>query len=260
MKIQDNYDEQFIIYSDKYEASRVVADEMCNVIEEIGLAGGLPVLGLATGATPEIIYKYLIEAYQKGKSFAKTICFNLDEYYPIQKENPNSFYYSMYKQLFNYIDIPDNNIHIPHIGTLDTPLHDFCKDYENKINQVGGIDLQILGIGENGHIAFNEPGSDFNSLTRLVDLDEVTRKNAAADFGGVSAVPNQGITMGIQSILQAKKIILLAFGENKGRIMNRLLYEPITPDLPASFLKLHSNCQFVLDEACAKNIKYMDIT
>lgn len=246
---------QLLVYQTKHQASKKVAVEVCNLVEEMKLLNRSAVLGLATGSTPQIVYEYLIEEHERGRSFDNVVSFNLDEYFPIEKENRNSFYFHMYNQLFNHIDVPKQNIHIPHIDNSLFSIDSFCEAYEDQINKTGGIDLQILGIGENGHIAFNEPGSALNSVTRLVELDDVTRKNAADDFGSFDAVPKQAITMGIQSILKAKKIILLAFGENKSAIINRFLSEDVNPNMPASFLKKHGNCQIIIDKACAEGLK-----
>lgn len=214
------------------------------------------VLGLATGNTPKMVYSELIKMHkQEGLSFKHVITFNLDEYYPMHKEAIQSYCRFMYEHLFNHIDILTKNCHIPD-GDIDIEeIPAFCKAYEEKIDQYGGIDLQLLGIGSNGHIGFNEPGSFMNSPTRLMMLDHSTRAAAISDFGGnLSDVPKKAITLGVNKILQSKKIILLAWGEHKAKIIADAVEGKVTEEIPASYLQTHNNTTFIVDEEAAKKL------
>jgi len=196
------------------------------------------VLGLATGSTPIGIYKQLIEWYKMGDlDFSMVSTVNLDEYCGLAPNNEQSYRYFMDHQLFNYININKENTNVP--NGLASDLEQECKRYDQLIESLGGIDLQILGIGHNGHIGFNEPDKSFAKGTHVVDLDEVTIKANARFFDKIEDVPRQAITMGIQSIMNAKKIILVANGSDKEDIVNKAIYGPITPEVPASVLQLH---------------------
>jgi glucosamine-6-phosphate deaminase len=236
-------------------ASKFVAREIDKTIRARSAAGRTTVLGLATGSTPVGLYRELIRLHkEEGLDFSKVVTFNLDEYYPIPKEDPHSYFRWMHETFFNHVNIPWNNIHIPD-GTL-TPeeVDDFCINYERKIREAGGIDIQILGIGRTGHIGFNEPGSPRNSRTRMVTLDSITRRDAASGFFGEENVPNQAITMGVASILDARKVFLLAFGEHKAAVVVRALELPPTEAISASFLQEHEDATFVLDSAAAAEL------
>lgn len=214
---------------------------------------GLPViLGLATGNTPKMVYEQLVRMHKnEGLSFKNVISFNLDEYYPLKETHPLSYHSFMNQYLFDHIDIEQTNIHLPHGEWEVTRLNEYCKAYDQKIKDYGGIDLQLLGIGRNGHIGFNEPGSTLDSTTRLIDLHEQTRTDAAADFEGLEKVPLQAVTMGIQSIAQAKKIILLALGSRKADIIHKAFQEEISPELPATFLRNLPQVVYILDKDAA---------
>lgn len=243
------------IYHDAKEASVVVASEICDLIQERNKAGENIVLGLATGSTPIKVYSELIRLHKEaGISFKNVITFNLDEYYPMQTEQLQSYDWFMREYLFDHIDIAEENIHIPD-GTLDREdVLEYCRSYEQKINQAGGIDIQLLGIGRTGHIGFNEPGSLEKTRTRLVTLDKLTRADAAAAFFGEEQVPRRAITMGVGSILSSKKIYLMAWGEAKADVIRTTVEGEISKQIPATFLQKHKDVEVILDEAAASEL------
>lgn len=206
------------------------------------------VLGLATGSTPIPLYQELVRLHREANvSFENVYTFNLDEYCGLDEKHPESYNYFMRHHLFDHIDIPQDNIFIPR-GTLERVfINDYCVGYEMKIQELGGIDIQILGIGRNGHIGFNEPGSSRASITRRVELAHTTIRDAAAAFGGFDNVPSFAITMGMKTIMSAKRIILMAFGENKKQATKQAILGDITDELPASFLQQHNNVEYCLD-------------
>lgn len=209
-------------------------------------------LGLATGGTPKGLYDHLIQDHKEhGTSYKHVTSFNLDEYVGMKPQDPNSYHYYMADALFNHIDIDVSNTHVPN-GLADTPEEE-CRRYDEMIQNHGGIDLQILGIGQNGHIGFNEPGTSFNSPTHIVTLEESTRKANARYFNSLDEVPTQAITMGIESIMKSKEILLLISGEAKAEAMYQLLNGEITENFPASILKKHHCVTIIADqEALAK--------
>ncbi len=208
------------------------------------------VLGLATGSTPIGTYRELVRLYNEGNiSFKEVVTFNLDEYYGLDSNNQQSYAYYMNQQLFNHIDIKKDNINIPNGMTEDIGLE--CKNYEKKIRQANGIDIQLLGIGRNGHIGFNEPDVKFEALTHLVELDEDTIKANSRFFASIDDVPKLAISMGIKTIMQSRSIILLASGAEKAKTIHHMILEKITPELPASVLQLHPNVTVILDEEAA---------
>jgi glucosamine-6-phosphate deaminase len=209
-------------------------------------------LGLATGGTPKGLYDHLIQDHKEhGTSYKHVTSFNLDEYVGMKPQDPNSYHYYMADALFNHIDIDVSNTHVPN-GLADTPEEE-CRRYDEMIQNHGGIDLQILGIGQNGHIGFNEPGTSFNSPTHIVTLEESTRKANARYFNSLDEVPTQAITMGIESIMKSKEILLLISGEAKAEAMYQLLNGEITENFPASILKKHPCVTIIADqEALAK--------
>ncbi|MED4023488.1 glucosamine-6-phosphate deaminase [Priestia aryabhattai] len=209
-------------------------------------------LGLATGGTPKGLYDRLIQDHKEhGTSYKHVTSFNLDEYVGMKPQDPNSYHYYMADALFNHIDIDVSNTHVPN-GLAETPEEE-CRRYDEMIQNHGGIDLQILGIGQNGHIGFNEPGTSFNSPTHIVTLEESTRKANARYFNSLDEVPTQAITMGIESIMKSKEILLLISGEAKAEAMYQLLNGEITEDFPASILKKHHCVTIIADqEALAK--------
>ncbi|MEI2436178.1 glucosamine-6-phosphate deaminase [Priestia megaterium] len=209
-------------------------------------------LGLATGGTPKGLYDHLIQDHKEhGTSYKHVTSFNLDEYVGMKPQDPNSYHYYMADALFNHIDIDISNTHVPN-GLADTPEEE-CRRYDEMIQNHGGIDLQILGIGQNGHIGFNEPGTSFNSPTHIVTLEESTRKANARYFNSLDEVPTQAITMGIESIMKSKEILLLISGEAKAEAMYQLLNGEIAENFPASILKKHHCVTIIADqEALAK--------
>ncbi|MES2882332.1 MAG: 6-phosphogluconolactonase, partial [Bacteroidota bacterium] len=193
--------------------SLFVAEEIATLIRDKQLRNEKCVLGLATGSTPKSVYAQLVRMHRsEGLSFKNVVCFNLDEYYPIEKDALQSYNNYMHRLLFNHVDIDENNIHIPNGELPKEEIKKHCADYEKKIEDAGGVDLQILGIGNNGHIGFNEPGSSIHSKTRLINLENSTRLANAYEFANISQVPRLAITMGISTILKAKRIILMAWG------------------------------------------------
>ena len=236
-------------------ASKYVAREIEKLIRARNAASKPTVLGLATGSTPVGLYRELIRLHQQeGLDFSRVSTFNLDEYYPMAKDNSHSYFKWMHETFFNHVNIPWNNIHIPD-GTLPSDdVEEFCAEYERKIRAAGGIDIQILGIGRTGHIGFNEPGSPRNSRTRMVLLDGITRRDAASGFFGEENVPSQAITMGVATILDARRIFLLAFGEHKASIVRKALEQPPTEAISASFLQDHEDSTFILDTAAAAEL------
>ena len=200
------------------------------------------ILGLATGSSPIGVYKHLVEYYKKGKvSFKNVITFNLDEYYQINKSHPQSYFTFMQNHLFSHIDIPSANINIPNGNIKADEVLAHCKKYEEKINSLGGIDFQLLGIGRTAHIGFNEPGSNKNSVTRLIVLDPITREDASSDFNGINMVPEKAITMGISTIMKSRRIVLLAWGHKKSKIVAKTIEGPISSNAPATFLQTLEN-------------------
>jgi glucosamine-6-phosphate deaminase len=244
-----------IAFANSVAASNFVAREIDKLIRSRNAAGKPTVLGLATGSTPVGLYRELIRMHkEEGLDFSRVITFNLDEYFPIPKEDPHSYFRWMHETFFNHINIKWENIHIPD-GTLDPDeVEAFCADYEAKIKTAGGIDIQILGIGRTGHIGFNEPGSPKNSRTRMVTLDSITRRDAAAGFFGEENVPAQAVTMGVASILDARRIFLMAFGEHKATIVYKAVELPPTEAITASFLQDHANSTYVLDNAASAEL------
>lgn len=244
-----------IIHGDSNEASLSVANEIASLIKQKQEQGTKAVLGLATGSTPVKVYEYLVKFHKEGRlSFKNVITFNLDEYFPMEPDSIHSYVRFMNEHLFNHIDIEPHNIHIPDGNLSMDEVRKYCEDYEEKIKNVGGIDIQILGIGRTGHIGFNEPGSTLNSKTRLIRLDRVTRLDAAGDFFGEENVPKRAITMGVGTIMNARKVILMAWGEGKSSIIQQAVEGEIKESVPATFLQHHENCEFVLDEAAASSL------
>ncbi len=213
------------------------------------------VLGLATGSTPVTVYEELVRLHREEHiSFSNVVTFNLDEYYPMPPDSLQSYVRFMHEHLFDHIDIKPENIHIPD-GTIEKDqVEAFCRKYEEQIQSAGGIDIQILGIGRTGHIGFNEPGSNMDSSTRIITLDKITRRDAASDFFGEENVPRRAITMGIGTILKARKIFLMAWGESKASIIQKAVEGDINNHVPASYLQNHPDSSIILDEAAAAEL------
>jgi glucosamine-6-phosphate deaminase len=243
------------VFDDPHEASIAVAHEIAALIRQRQAEGKSCVLGLPTGSTPTGVYDELVRLHREEHlSFANVVTFNLDEYFPMRPDELQSYHRFMREHLFDHIDIDANNVHIPD-GTIE-PQHvpSYCRDYEQAIDDAGGLDFQILGIGRSGHIGFNEPGSSQSSLTRLITLDKVTRLDAASDFFGESNVPRRAITMGVGTILKARQITLMAFGEHKAPVIAQAIEGPVTNTVAASFLQGHANARIVLDSAAADEL------
>ena len=244
-----------VIYNNSDEGSLSIANSISQLIREKQSQKRNCVLGLATGSSPLSVYRELIRMHNnEGLSFKNVITFNLDEYFPISKNDINSYNHFMNINLFNHIDIPKENINIPSGELSFEKVRKSCNDFEKKIKELGGIDLQILGIGRTGHIGFNEPGSHFNSQTRLVKLDDVTRFDAAKSFQGIENVPREALTMGIQTILSAKRIILMAWGSNKAPILKKAIEGEITALIPTSYLQHNKNTTLVLDNESSSEL------
>ncbi len=243
------------IYEDSVSASQKVAHEIAELIRSRAKENKTAVLGLATGSTPTRVYDELVRLHKEdGLSFKNVITFNLDEYFPMQPGALQSYVRFMHEYLFDHIDIDPKNVHIPD-GTADRDdVLQFCHDYEEKIRKAGGLDLQILGIGRTGHIGFNEPGSGRKSRTRMITLDRITRADAASDFYGEENVPRRAITMGVGTIMEAKRIILMAWGETKAPIIRKAVEEQISDAVPATYLQEHPKATFILDSASAAEL------
>jgi glucosamine-6-phosphate deaminase len=244
-----------VIYEDSNDASAAVAREIADLIISREKENKTAVLGLPTGSTPVKVYDELIRLHrEEGLSFRNVITFNLDEYYPIDPGSLQSYSRFMREHLFDEIDIPDNQIHIPDGGLDEDEVEAWCEEYEEKIRQAGGIDILLLGIGKTGHIGFNEPGSRPDSRTRLITLDKVTRTDAASNFFGEEYVPRRGITMGVGTILNAKRIFLMAWGEGKVPVIKKAVEGEIRESVPATWLQRHENTTVVLDEAASEKL------
>ncbi len=243
------------VFPDNQAAVRHVADAIEQLVRERAAAGQPAVLGLATGSTPVPLYRELIRRHrEEGLSFAHVITFNLDEYYPLEPQHPESYHRFMREQLFDHIDIPAARIHIPPGDLPRDEIHAACTAYEQAIDDAGGIDIQILGIGRTGHIGFNEPGSGPASITRLVTLDRLTRADAARDFRGEANVPRYAITMGVGTILRARRIFMLAWGRAKAEVLREAIEQAPRDAVPAGFLQRHDATEAILDEAAAAEL------
>ena len=237
------------------DASKTIADEIAKIIKAKNAEGKTAVLGLATGSTPKRVYKELIQKHKnEGLSFKNVVAFNLDEYYQLGKDSRQSYKQYMAEYFFNDIDIEPSNCFIPNGNVEQADVKKECEEYERKIEQFGGLDFQLLGIGRNGHIGFNEPGSHVNSATRLITLDHITRSDAVFEFGEINNVPRKAITMGIGTILKAKRIVLVALGERKAAIIKKAVEGPLTEFVPASYLQGHHNTTFILDETASSDL------
>jgi glucosamine-6-phosphate deaminase len=239
-----------IVVEDHDDLARLVAIRIATLIRERNAEGRKAVLGLATGSTPIGVYRELIRMHRdEGLSFANVVSFNLDEYYPMPRENIHSYHRFMWENLFAHVDVRPEQVHIPRGDLPRDRVDEACAEYEAAIAAAGGIDFQILGIGKTGHIGFNEPGSGAESRTRLVHLDAVTRRDAAADFFGEEFVPKEAVTMGVATILDAREIAILATGEHKAAIVRRSVEGEINLEIAATFLQRHPNTTFYVDRS-----------
>ncbi|MBS1627150.1 MAG: glucosamine-6-phosphate deaminase [Bacteroidetes bacterium] len=242
------------IFDTPKQGSIHAAKEIAALIKEKQKKGQDCILGLATGSTPITLYAELVRMHkEEGLSFKNVITFNLDEYYPLQKEALQSYWSFMHRHLFNHVDIDPANIHIPNGQWPKEEIKKYCQKYDQLIEAVGGIDLQILGIGNNGHIGFNEPGSSIYSKTRLVSLENSTRIANSFEFQNISQVPRMAISMGINTILKAKRIILMAWGM-KAPIIAKSVEGFVTEQIPASILQQHNDCTFIIDKNAATEL------
>src|SRR6476469_820391 len=243
------------IFPNLADGSKYAAQQIAQLIRDKAARNERCVLGLATGSTPKSLYAELVRLHrEEGLSFKNVITFNLDEYYPIDKDALQSYHYFMNRMLFSHVDIDPKNIFIPDGELPKEKIKQHCAEYEQRIEAAGGIDLQVLGIGNNGHIGFNEPGSSIYSRTRLVTLENSTRLANSYEFPNISQVPRLAITMGISTILKAKKIILLAWGPGKAPVVRKSVEGPVTEQVPASLLQQHGDCSFIVDEAAAAEL------
>ncbi|MEO6868088.1 MAG: glucosamine-6-phosphate deaminase [Ginsengibacter sp.] len=244
-----------IICNNAESASKIITNEIAELISAKNSQGKKTVLGLATGSTQKRIYKELIEKHKKEDlSFKNVVCFNLDEYYQLKTGSSQTYSHYMFENFFKDIDIDPSNSFIPLGNIKQEDVKKHCEDYDRKIESFGGLDFQLLGIGRNGHIGFNEPGSHVNSATRLITLDHITRSDAVFEFGEINNVPRKAITMGISTILKAKRIVLVALGERKAEIIKKAVEGPVTEFVPASYLQGHHNTTFILDNAAASEL------
>ncbi|HHX62964.1 MAG TPA: glucosamine-6-phosphate deaminase [Epulopiscium sp.] len=237
------------ITKDYDEMSKKAAHLLASVVKETEN----PILGLATGGTPLGMYTELIRMNKADEvDFSKTTAFNLDEYFPISKECDQSYDYFMKENLFNHINIDMNNIHIPNGSAKDSTME--CEVYDKQVRDTGGVDMQLLGIGSNGHIAFNEPADDFPTKTQKVDLTKGTIQDNARFFEHIEDVPKQAISMGIGTIMNAKRIMLIASGAGKAGIIKEAILGKVTPRVPASILQFHKDVTIILDEEAATEL------
>lgn len=229
-----------------------LAGEIAGMIRLQSGAGRRTVLGLATGSTPIPLYQELVRMHrEEGLSFRDVTTFNLDEYLGLPRTHVESYWHFMHHHLFDHIDVPAGQVHLPSGMVDEGGIEAHCAAYEEAIREAGGIDLQILGIGRTGHIGFNEPGSPQDSRTRRIHLDEVTRQDAAPAFGGLGGVPTHAITMGCGTILEARRIALLAWGAKKAAIVREAVEGPVNEAVSASYLQTHPASAYYLDEEAA---------
>ncbi len=248
-----------VVFDSDKEGSLAVAREIADLIRRKAAKGEYAVLGLATGSSPIKVYDELVRMHrEEGLSFANVVTFNLDEYYPMSPDNVNSYHYFMHQYLFKHVDINPEHIHIPDGTVPMDKIQEYCQEYEEKIKSYGGLDFQLLGIGRSGHIGFNEPGSHINSRTRLITLSYITRVDAAPAFYGLNNVPRKAITMGISTIMEAKRIVLLAWSKKKSDIIRKTVEGDITSQVPATYLQKHPNTTFVLDREAASKLTRID--
>ncbi|KLT63709.1 glucosamine-6-phosphate deaminase [Pedobacter sp. BMA] len=247
------------VFATQADASVHIAKRIATLIRKKEKDGLKTVLGLATGASPILIYKELVRLHkEEGLSFKNVITFNLDEYYPMNPDSLQSYVKFMDMNLFNHIDILRENINVPD-GTLsEDEIQAYCIAYEKKIAENGGLDFQLLGIGRTGHIGFNEPGSAPNSGTRLVTLNDLTKRDASKDFGSKQNVPTKAITMGVGTIFNAKEIVLVAWNEKKADILKAAVEGEISSDVPATYLQLSNNVEFIIDQDAASQLTRFD--
>jgi len=244
-----------VTFDNSQEASILIAREICDLVKSKQEKNKNCIIGFATGSSPTKVYQEIIRIHNdESLSFNNVITFNLDEYFPIEKDDNNSYHNFMKENLFDHIDIPKENINIPSGDISEKDITKFCSNYEKKIEKNGGLDIQLLGIGRTGHIGFNEPGSHFNSITRLITLDHTTRFDASKSFNGIENVPSKAITMGIRTIFNSKRIIMMAWGIQKALIVKKSVENNITSLIPTTYLQNHKNTTLVLDKECSSEL------
>ena len=244
-----------VSFENSKDASILIAREICDLIKAKQANNKNCVIGFATGSSPTKVYQEIIKIHNdESLSFFNVIAFNLDEYFPIEKDDNNSYHHFMNENLFDHIDIPKENINIPSGDISEKEIKKFCSSYEKKIEKFGGIDIQLLGIGRTGHIGFNEPGSHFNSKTRLITLDNTTRFDASKSFNGIENVPSTALTMGVRTIFNSKRIIMMAWGIQKSLIVKKSVEDNITSLVPTTYLQNHKNTTLVLDKECSAEL------
>ncbi|HET9250583.1 MAG TPA: glucosamine-6-phosphate deaminase [Candidatus Eisenbacteria bacterium] len=254
--MRERYERIAVVVADSYESlARRIAGRIAEVLLARRAEGRRAVLGLATGSTPVGIYRELIRMHrEEGLDWSHVVTFNLDEYYPMAPDSLHSYHRFMRENLFDHVNIDRRNVHVPRGDLPRDRIEEHAREYEAAIADAGGIDFQILGIGQTGHIGFNEPGSSTSSRTRLVVLDSLTRRVAAADFFGTENVPAEAVTMGVASILEAREIALLATGEHKAAIVKRAVEGEVDPSVAATYLQQHPNATVHLDRAAAAEL------
>ena len=246
---------RFRIFESPDSACAQVAAELSQLIRERAILGRRAVIGLIAGKTPTPLYEELIYLYrEEGLSFKNVVAFVLSEYVGLTEEEPQSFCSLLQRTFFDHIDIPQANIHFLRGDVTPAMMQEHCQDFETRITEMGGIDLQILGIGRNGHIGFNEPETPIDSRTAKIELADTTREDAIPDFGDIERVPTHGLTMGCGTILEARRIILMAWGTKKARVARRAIRGPVNPRIPASYLINHLSTQAFLDQAAAAQL------
>ena len=238
------------------DAAKALAGEVAELIRTRAAEGKNVVLGLATGATPLPFYAELVRMHkEEGLSFANVISFNLDEYSGLDRDHPESYWYFMHTNLFNHIDIKPENINLPSGTVKDDEIAAHCAAYEQKIKDCGGIDLQILGIGRTGHIGFNEPCDHFPVITHEVKLTEMTREANKRFFDSLEDVPTSAITMGIGTVMSARKILMIVTGADKAEILHQVFFGSVKPEVPGSILQFHPDVTVICDEAAARFVE-----
>ncbi len=244
-----------VIYPSSKDGAQYIASAIADLIRKRQGEKKKAVLGLATGSSPTDVYKELVKMHkEEGLSFHNVVTFNLDEYFPMKPESVQSYVRFMKENLFDHVDINWSNVNIPD-GTIDVAeVQSYCQSYEQLIEEAGGIDIQLLGIGRSGHIGFNEPGSNDRTLTRLVTLERITRLDASQAFGGEQNVPRRAITMGVNTIMKSKLVFLMAWGNGKAEIIKQMLEGPVTDSVPASFLQNHPNTKVIVDQPAAEKL------
>ena len=245
---------EVLVFENKESGSLYAAQVIANKVLMNNSINEDTVLGLATGSTPIDMYKELIDINKKGVSFSRIITYNLDEYYPMNMSSSHSYHYYMHDHFLQHVDIHEENIFIPDGEIKEEEISGFCEEYEWSIKKNNGIDIQVLGLGLNGHSGFNEPGASKNSLMQKVKLSDETRTATIPHFGNKENVPKQAISMGVRTILDADQIVLMAWGKEKAEIVKECIEGNVNKNVPASFLQEHNNVTIILDSGSASRL------